>query len=171
VLREMTALVPLVLCPAVVGAGMTRATLQVSAQVVNNCVANVPSSVILPRYTGTQVRSRGHLEMRCTKGASPVISLGGSVLSADIGARVLTGPDGGRLTYQVYSDPDYSSVWNAMTEPPADGLTLKSYALYWEIPSGQAASSGTYSANLDVGIDPGTHAPKHFIIRVSSHVP
>jgi spore coat protein U-like protein len=166
---KLTALLLLVLLPAVASAGMTRSTIQVSAYVVNNCAASVPSSVILPTYSGTQVRSSIELQLRCTKGASPIVSLGGS-MTAGGGARVLIGADGGQLAYQVYSDPSYNSVWNAVTEPPADGVTLTSYALYWAVPSGQTVSPGTYANNLDVAVDPGTRMAKHYTIRVSSRV-
>src|SRR6266568_5000995 len=150
---------------------MSSATLQVSAQVINNCLVNIPSSVILPAYSGMQVRSLAELQLRCTKDASPVVSLGGGILTASVGTRVLTGPDGSQLAYQVYSDPHYNSVWNAVTEPPADGLTLRSYTFYWVIPPGQAVSPGTYANNLDVAVDPGTSIAKHYTIRVSSLVP
>lgn len=167
---RLTALISIALLPAAAWAGMTRATMQVSAQVINNCVVNIPTSVILPAYSGTQVRSRADLQLKCTKGARPIVSLGNGVLTAGAGARLLRGPDGNQLAFQIYSDPDYNSVWNAVTEPPADGLTLRSYAFYWEIPSGQTVSPGTYVANLEVAIDPGTPAPKHYVIQVSSDV-
>lgn len=161
----------LVLFPAVADGRMTSATMRVSAYVVNNCVARVPSSVILPAYDGRQLRSRIDLQLRCTKGASPVISLGSSILTSGRRARVLIGPVGDQLAYQVYSNADYNFVWNAVTEPPADGVTLTSYTLYWAIPPGQAVSPGTYANNLDVAIDPGTRKAKHYTIRVSSLVP
>jgi spore coat protein U-like protein len=102
--------------------------------------------------------------------APPIVSLGNGALTAGAGARVLSGPEGSQLAYQVYSDPDYNSVWNAVTEPPADGLTLTSYTFYWEIPSGQTVSPGTYVSNIDVAIDPGAVVPKHYVIQVSSDV-
>lgn len=166
-LAKLTALISALLFPGV-AAG---ASIQVSAYVVNNCVVSVPSSVILPAYSGTQVRSRAEFQLRCTKGASPIVSLGGGVQTAGAGARVLSGPDGGQLAYQVYSNSAYSFVWNAVTEPPADGLTLTSYTLYWAIPPGQVASPGIYANNLDVAVDPGTGMAKHYAIRVSSLVP
>ena len=163
---KLMALLSLFLFPALA----SGATIQVSAQVINNCVVNIPSSVILPAYRGMQVRSLAELQLRCTKDASPVVSLGRGSLTATAGARVLTGPDGSQLVYRVYSDPQYNSVWNVVTEPPADGLTLRSYTFYWAIPPGQAVSPGTYANNLDVAVDPGTSIVKHYAIRVSSIV-
>ena len=98
---KLMALLSLFLFPALA----SGATIQVSAQVINNCVVNIPSSVILPAYRGMQVRSLAELQLRCTKDASPVVSLGRGSLTATAGARVLTGPDGSQLAYQVYSDP------------------------------------------------------------------
>jgi len=171
VFAKLTALVLLLLFPAGAKAGMARTTMQVTAQVINNCVVNIPTSVILPAYSGTQVRSRAELQLKCTRDASPIVSLGNGALTAGAGARVLMGPNGSQLTYQVYSNPEYNSVWNAVTEPPADGLTLRSYTLYWAIPSGQTVSPGTYANNIDVAVDPGTRMAKHYTIRVSSLVP
>ena len=101
----------------------------------------------------------------------PIVSIGGGVLTSSAGARVLIGPDGGQLAYQIYSNPAYNFVWDAVTEPPADGLTLTSYTLYWAMPSGQAMAPGTYANSLDFAVDPGTRTAKHYAIRVSSLVP
>jgi spore coat protein U-like protein len=161
----------LLLFPVVTSAGMTSATLQISAQVVNNCVVKIPASVTLPAYSGMQVRSLTELQLKCTRAASPVVSLSSGIVTATSGAHVLAGPDGSQLAYQIYSDPHYNSVWNEVTEPPADGLTLRSYTLYWAIPSGQAVSPGAYANSLDVAVDPGTSIAKHYTIRVSSLVP
>jgi spore coat protein U-like protein len=168
---KLTTLILLLFFPVVASAGMTSTNLQVSAQVINNCVVNIPSSVILPAYSGKQVRSLAELQLRCTKDASPVVSLGIGSQTTTAGARVLKGPDGSQLAYEIYSNPRYNAVWNAVTEPPADGLTLMSYTLYWAILPGQAVSPGSYANNLDVAIDPGTSIAKHYTIRVSSLVP
>ena len=170
-LAKLTTLTLLLLLPVVASAGMTSTTLQVSAQVINNCVVNIPLSVTLPAYSGNQVRSLAELQLKCTKDTSPVVSLSNGIGTTTSGARVLTGPEGRQLAYQVYSNPQYSAAWNAVTEPPADGLTLRSYTLYWSIPPGQAVSPGNYADNLDVAVDPGTSIAKHYTIRVSSLVP
>src|SRR5229473_5704722 len=133
-LAKLTPFLFLLVFPALA----SGATMRVSAEVVNNCVVSVPSSVILPAYSGTQVRSRVEFQLRCTKGAMPIVSIGGGVLTSSAGARVLIGPDGGQLAYQIYSNPAYNFVWDAVTEPPADGITLTSYTLYWAMPSGQS---------------------------------
>jgi spore coat protein U-like protein len=133
-------------------------------------VVNIPSSVTLPAYNGKQVRSIAELQLKCTRDASPVVSLGSGILTTTARERVLTGPNGSQLAYQVYSDPQYNTVWNAVTEPPA-GLTLKSYTFYWAITPRQAVSSGTYANDLDVAVDPGSRTAKHYTIRVSSLVP
>jgi len=148
---------------------MIEATLQVSAQVVNNCAVIVPSAVILPEYDGTQVRSGVELQLRCTKGAAPIVSLGSS-MAAIGGARALAGPDGRQLAYRIYSDPDYNLPWNSVRELRADGLRPASYTLYWAIPSGQTVSPGKYAGNLDVSVDPETGTAKHYTIRVSVRV-
>jgi spore coat protein U-like protein len=169
VLGKLAAPLSLVLLPIVAYAGMTQTTLHVSAQVINNCVVNVPSSVVLPAYDGTRVRWSADLQLRCTRSASPIVSLRANT-TADGETRVLTSPNGNQLAYQVYSDPDYNLVWKAVTEPPADGVTLASYPIYWEIPSGQSVTSGTYISNLDVAVDPGNSVAKHLTIHVSSIV-
>src|SRR6266849_810075 len=94
VFAKLTALVLLLLFPAGAKAGLARTTMQVTAQVINNCVVNIPTSVILPAYTGTQVRSRAELQLNCTRDASPIVSLGNGALTAGARARVLMGPNG-----------------------------------------------------------------------------
>jgi spore coat protein U-like protein len=157
-------LVPIVLCPALAHAGMRSATMRVSAYIVNNCVADVPSSMSIPAYTGTQVQSSAVLQLKCTKAASPVVTLGNG------GTRAMSDGAGHQLAYQVYSDAGYNLVWNSVTEPPADGLTFASYTLYLAIPSGQSVAPGTYVDNLDVAVDPGTSVAKHYTISLSSEV-
>jgi spore coat protein U-like protein len=167
---KMTPVVLLALWPAIAGAGMTRATLQVSAQVINNCLVNVPSSVILPAYDGTQVRSRAELQLKCTRNASPVIGI--STAGATNGARLaLLGPDGSQLSYAIFSDPGYADTWSSVGGQTADGLTFKSYTLYLEIPSGQTVAPGAYSGHIDIAVDPGTRIARHYIVPVSSGAP
>ena len=166
----VTASLVFVLLPPAANAGMSRGTLRVSAQVINNCVADVPSSVALPAYDGTQVRSRADLRLRCTKGASPIISIGS--LSAAKGApRALVGTNGSQLSYDVFSDLGYREVWDSVTGKTADGLTYTSYTLYLEIPSGQTAPQGTYTGDIDIAVDPGTRIARHYVIPVSSSAP
>jgi spore coat protein U domain-containing protein, fimbrial subunit CupE1/2/3/6 len=160
----------LVLFPGTAGARMATATMRVSAYVINDCVANVPSSIALPSYDGTEVRSSASMQLKCTKGASPVIAINNE--SGSSGAPLnLTGPNGSQLTYGVFSDAALTDPWEAITGQSADGLTFQSYTLYLSIPPGQAASPGTYAGQIDLSVDPGTRAAKHYIIPVACVAP
>lgn len=169
-LGKIMSVLLLALWPVMAGAGMTRATLQVSAQVVNNCVANVPSSVVLPVYDGTQVRSRADLQLKCTKDASPVINIS-SAAATDGMPLTLSGPNGSQLSYAIFSDPGYVDAWNSVGGQTADGLTFRSYTLYLEIPPGQTVPRGSYSGRIDIAVDPGTRAARHYIVAVASRAP
>ena len=165
---ELTLLLLLVVSPAIASARVARTTIQVSAHVVNECAAKIPSSLELPAYRGVQVRSVAQLEIKCTNGASPVISLN-SAATWDGAARALTGPSG-KLAYQIFSDDSYKNVWVSLTGSLADGVTFAPYGLHFMIPSGQQASPGTYNSRLDVMIDSGDSTIRHWTIWISTDV-
>jgi spore coat protein U-like protein len=152
-------------------AGTMRAEIPVSAIVVNNCVARVPTSIEFPTYAGSLVQSTGALQLKCTKRATPIVAISSVTNVAADGQRRMTGPDGHYLNYQIYSASDYRAVWSAVTEAPADGVTSTTYTLYCAIPSGQSAPKGTYVDSLDLAIDPGTGIAEHYTVRITTDVP
>lgn len=161
----------LVLFPGTAGARMATATMRVSAYVINDCVANVPSSIALPSYDGSEVRSSASLQLKCTKDASPVIAINDGSGSSGAPLNLLTGPNGSQLTYGVFSNAALTDPWETVTGQSADGLTFQSYTLYLSVPPGQAVSPGTYTGQIDLSVDPGTHAAKHYIIPVACVAP
>ena len=166
-MRKACLLLLLIALPRIAYARTSRATIQVSAYVVNNCAVLAPSVLRLPSYSGDTVRSGAMFMLKCTKGAAPLVSVratsvGGSEMPA------LSGAGGALLHYGIFADSGCSRPWESVSGPVGDGATFKSYNIYVAIPGGQAAASGPYSGSLDISVDTGNRRTRHFIVPVES---
>jgi spore coat protein U-like protein len=169
VMRKSWLFILLLAVPRLADARISRATIPVSAQVVNNCAVILPSAVPLPSYSGTTVRSSASFMLKCTRGAAPVVTVH-SVSSNAAGMPTLTGAGGTLLHYRIFSDAGYSTPWQPASGPTSDGATFKPYNLYVAIPAGQAAAPGPYTGTIDVTIDAGGRPARHYAVPVESQV-
>ena len=166
-MRKACLLLLMIALPRIGHTGTSRATIQVSAYVVNNCAVLAPSVMRLPSYGGTAVRASATFMLKCTKGAAPLVSVR-SISTGEGGMPALSGAGGALLNYGIFSDAEYSRPWRSVSGAAGDGATFKPYSMYVAIPAGQAAARGPYSGALDISVDTRNRGTRHFIVPLET---
>jgi spore coat protein U-like protein len=166
-MRKACVVLLLLALPRIGYARTSRAAIQVSAYVVNNCSVLAPSVLRLPSYGGAAVRASVIFMLKCTKGAAPLVSVR-SGSTEEGGMPALGGAGGALLYYGIFSDAEYSRPWGSISGIPGDGATFKSYSMYLAIPAGQATARGPYSGALDISVDTGNPRTRHFIVPIET---
>jgi spore coat protein U-like protein len=116
----VVALFTLVVVPAVFAAQSTPGTLTVTANVTANCTIN-NATLAFGNYDPTAALATPGstvMTVRCTKGLVPVVTLGqgsnpagGSTAAAPLRQMAGTAPAAERLSYQLFQDSGYLTVW------------------------------------------------------------
>ena len=148
------------LCGLAAVAAMTTAVsaqvggnVNVSASVSKNCKVTI-TSVTFPAYdpvtanASAEASGSGNLNVACTKGVAPEISLSVGA-NADGSTRRMLNGTSEYLTYELYQ-PDGSTVWGAdqagaFTADPAASRAARNFAIVGRIPGGQDAAAGSYA--------------------------
>jgi spore coat protein U-like protein len=141
------------LFPNLVFAAQSASTLPVSTVVTTNCSL---SSTLLnfgnydPIVANVNVPLDGvtTFQIACTKGAIVTITLNNGMYSgnATVTTRAMSDGNGHYLSYELYSDPSRSSIWNLANTigyNPTSSAPL-SKTVYGRIPAGQNQAAGNY---------------------------
>jgi spore coat protein U-like protein len=73
----------------------------------------------------------------------------GTGAGATISNRLMTGPGGAQLSYELYQDAARSVIWGNTTSTDVTGTRNANLTVYGQIPAGQLAAPGTYSDTID----------------------
>lgn len=135
------------------GGGSPSRTLPVSATVLPECVAdafalNFGTYDPLGLHGASPLDGQTVLNVRCTKGTTASVSLGGGNNPAPPARRMTSG--GNLLTYNIFIDAGRATIWNSVNTRQATS-TSKNIPLangligYGRIPAGQDAFVGSYT--------------------------
>lgn len=142
-------------------AGTTTGSLQISAQVVDDCVitsATMPFGSYDPVLTNfsSAVLATGEIDLKCTNGDSYTVTgdTGLHAANAVNTTRALAGPSSNFLDYDLFTDNTYSTVWNA--SDPINGVgtgSAQAVSVYGRIPAQQTSGiAGNYSDTVTATI-------------------
>lgn len=136
-------------------AGTATSSLGVSATVINSCSISTASDVAFGNYdpiSGTDNTNTGSFTVTCTPSASTAITLGqGS--NADTGStdaaplRRMTDGSSDYLSYNLYTDNTYATVWDNSTGVSYTGTgSADTVTVYAKAAAGQlTAPAGSYT--------------------------
>ncbi len=134
-------------------AATATANLTVSATVVTNCTITT-SALAFGNYDPVVANATANLDgtgkvsVACTKGAAPTIALGtGSNASGSV--RRLSDGGSNYLTYELYQDGGFSTVWagsgaGLLTTAAAPSKVARDFTVYGRIRGGQDVPAGAY---------------------------
>jgi spore coat protein U-like protein len=136
-------------------AATKTANLNVSAAVASNCFITT-TPLTFADYDGTaNVDATGTVSVRCSKGNSYVLSLnGGTTLGGTIAQRLLAGPLGDTLQYNLYTTAARNVIWGDGTTGSTQGATGTGlgnsvpYTVFGRVPfnaTNDGAGVGAYS--------------------------
>jgi len=135
------------------------ATFQVSANVLKNCTVSA-GDVVIGAYdpvvandtadaTGT-----GTVTVRCTKNTLYNVGLNDG---SHVGRRMQVGASGDFLSYELYSDSGYTSVWGATgtarVTRTASSSAAFAHTVYARVPAGQDVDQGAYTDTVTATIE------------------
>ncbi len=135
------------------GASAT-ANLSISATVVSNCtISTLALNFGAYDPVGTNAAANldgtGTVSVACTKGSTATVGLGlGSNASGS--TRQMSSGSGSFLTYELYQDAGYSTVWgNAgtglLSPAAAPSKALRNFTVYGRVPGNQDVPAGAYT--------------------------
>lgn len=159
-MRNASFAVVTLVCAGAATAGSQTANLAVTASVVANCTITT-TPVAFGTYdtvAGTAVNGTGTVNIACTKGAGPNVTLG---LGANATGAVRRMSGGGAfLTYELYQQPTTApgaacsyvapTVWglaggNIFTPTAAPSIASRSYNVCGQIAASQDVPAASYS--------------------------
>lgn len=143
------------LLPMVSKAGSSTANLNISATVNNNCTISATAAVAFGAYdpvvtnASTPLDASGTLSVACTKGANTTIGLGLGTNAAG-SVRKMSDGSGNTLTYELYQDASYATVWgnsgaDLYTPAAAPNKNARSFTVYGRVAAGQDVPAGSYA--------------------------
>ena len=156
VLRAFTAaaVCAAVAAPAPALAATATSNLSVTSTVINNCTIST-AALAFGNYDPVNVNAAAPLDgtgtvtIACTKGSTATIGLGlGS--NASGATRRMTDGGGNFLTYEMYQEVAYSTVWGsagaALLSPvAAPSKAARNFTVYGRVTSNQDVSAGNYT--------------------------
>lgn len=135
------------------GSNTTNGTIAVSVNVADSCtIATNP--LAFGTYTGTALKGQTTFTVTCSAtGAVYAVGLnGGANGGSDAGTRIMAGPSGATLNYDLFSDNGYTTNWGNsssdgwQTYTVATGNVAQPAAtVYGQIPASQTSVVGTYA--------------------------
>ena len=139
---------------ATANAATATANLAVSATVTNNCTISTTALAFgaydpVVANASTNLDGLGGIVVACTKGATADIGLGlGANMSGTTRRMVAGGTN--YLTYELYKDSGYATVWgNAGTAQlntgAAPSKAARTFTVYGRVASNQDVPAGNYS--------------------------
>jgi spore coat protein U-like protein len=137
-----------------VAAASATANLGVSASVSNNCTISTAALGFgsydpVVAHASTNLDGNGTVTVACTKGASATIGLGlGSNASGS--TRRMTDGSSNFLTYELYQDSGYATVWGnsgagLLSPAAAPSKAARNFTVYGRVASNQDVPAGSYS--------------------------
>ncbi|MBW8637889.1 spore coat U domain-containing protein [Hoeflea sp. WL0058] len=110
----------------------------------------------------TQITATADLSVECTNDSPFEIGLSGGT-SGNTGARVLTNLDGDTVSYQLYQDNSYTTVWgdDDATTKSVESATgsEEAHTIHAVVSSGQNVPTGTYTDAITATIWYGSALP------------
>lgn len=146
-----------ILVPIQALGGSTTANLSVTASVANNCTIST-SAVAFGAYdpivtnATTALTATGSVTITCTTGDSGLSvtlgqganAAGGSTAAVPLRRMVYSSSN--YLSYYLYSNSGYSTVWGSTGPTIATGNgSAQIYTVYGSIPAGQNVPAGSYT--------------------------
>ena len=130
--------------------------LTVTATVAANCTINTTALVfgtydaIGPNAANALNGSGGEVIVTCTMGTIPTVTLDQGInpkssSSAAFPERQMSGPNGSRLAYALFSDAARSNAWGSAGVSYTSNGTPKTLQVWGSVDSGQNVPAGVYS--------------------------
>lgn len=151
------------LAPHAASAGSSTGTLSVSASVVANCtVAN--QTLAFGSYDpvtnlSTAATASATISVTCTKGSSSVsLAANNGLNNANAttpSTRALSDGSGDYLSYDLYTDSGYTTIWNTTNTfaPTFATSTAATETVYGRIPAGQSPKVGSYTDTVTMTVN------------------
>ena len=141
-------------------AGSISTTMNVTANVINNCTFTQVNSLQFGAYDNVN-QNQNHdatttIQLRCTKNttASIGINTGLNAAHASRATRAMhTTVENDYLSYEIYTDPSRTTVWNTSSNRVSYTATSSAPAtinVYGRIPPQPNVRSGTYSDTVTI---------------------
>lgn len=136
-----------------------QSTFQVSATVTENCVISA-APLNLGDFNGTNdLEASSAITVRCTSGTDFDVGLNAG-LTGSFANRVLTGPGGTELVYNLFTDEDRTIVWNDSTNRVGGlgagmgtAVTLDVYGQLLASQNDGALDEGTYTDTITATVE------------------
>jgi len=140
----------------------TTATFHVGATIVAQCIIN--STTDLSFGTGVGVIAAdinqtfsNVLSVQCTNSTAYAIGLSAGLgATATVAARQMTGPGSATVTYALYQDSGYSTVWGTTPATDTVGATgngaPQTYTIYGKVPTQTTPAPGAYQDTITVTV-------------------
>jgi spore coat protein U-like protein len=154
------------LVPGAANAGSASTSMSVTSSVVAKCSVSAPTLAFgnwdVVTYGSAALNQSQTLTYTCTKGST------GVYVTADAGSngshasgttRAMADGAGDYLSYELYTDSGYTTVWNTTNSgghtfaPTFSSSHTATSTVYGQIPSGQDAVVGSYSDSVSVVIN------------------
>ncbi len=121
--------------------------------------AQLPSGAVL---TLPRLRQLSHVEVSCSPNTRYLLSLDrGDAAESSVGQRLLVqrgNTTAAALRYQLYSDPDFSTIWGDGSSGSASSISnvgdgrQQLYTIYAEFPSQTMPEAGIYSSIITASV-------------------
>jgi len=144
-------------------AATSTGAFQVTATVSASCVVTSTVAVAFPVYDPANTHfaanddATGTINVRCTKGTAPVITLDEGLPANKAAGSTCTSParqmasGADRLPYFLYQDTGRTTVWgctsgtNSLTLAAAPSNAARAVTVYGRIPANQDVNTGSYA--------------------------
>lgn len=153
--------------PAAAFAGTSTGALTVNASVAQNCLINSPTLAFgaydpIVTNATSALQAQATATFTCTQGATAVYvtaNTGNNAAHASGTTRAMNGTGSTYLSYDLYTDSGYSTLWNATNsgghtfQPTFASSQTATATIYGSIPAGQNVQVSTYSDSVTMTIN------------------
>ncbi len=131
-------------------------TFNVTATVTATCTIAATAMTFATAYTGSTITAQSQITATCTNTTPYTIGLNaGTTTGATTTNRLLAGPSGATLPYQLYSDSGHTTVWGNATGSWVSGTgngSAQAINVYGQILGAQLPAPGTYTDTVTATI-------------------
>ena len=133
------------------------------------------TNISFGNFTGTAIRITGTVTVKCPAGTAYQVGLdAGTGSGATVTNRLMTGPGGATLGYQLFSDAGYTSNWGntsgtGWVTGTGSGVNQQ-ITVYAQLPTNEYAPTGNYTdatVNVSVTATGLTTASSHFNVKAT----
>lgn len=137
-------------------AATSTSTMAVSATVPAQCSVTA-SALAFGSYAASATDATASISVTCTNGTTYTVALdAGTGAGATTSARLMSGPSGATLSYNLYRDAARSLTWgNTIGTDVQSGTgngTAQALTVYGRIPAAQYPIPGTYTDTVTVTV-------------------